>query len=587
MVVGHKSRGLRDATRETGPIWLTSIVVFSATLCLIFFVGNLGWDDGAITLAFARTLAHSGRIALTPVSETVEGFSTPLWFFLLAAMERMTHLDFSFFVRSSQIGAALCTALAVVVFYRLLDASLSSWFRTSAALLLGLSCPFLNEAVNGMEMALLALLIALVLLSIRDDRSVLLVVTVALATATRFEALFYFLAASALLWLFGARTERRIAVLAGMSSVFSFLILELWRILWFKLWIPNTIQAKRWPPYSNADFHQAWSLRVLGLIELPILFAIPLLWLGFHLFRSRSSHLLKQNNLRDSRGMYLFAGGYVAGVIFFSTLAGHNIGYLGRMQLSAFLPLLLIILHVARLILRPFQERAVVLVLLLWWASDLRALRMEPIQLSLRDRHLAQQGPQFLQSREPGNWAGTTPQNYATTGLAVDHLRRTLGLRTLVFATPDVGGSALCCEHLRIVDSALLTNQELAGKGYSKAAALFEREDPEVIETHSIWAKLNGFYAMPFFQKNYIPTTFLGNYFWLRKDVAQHLLSGQDAKYLSCADVYRQGFRYFEQHAPKDPLDDLEACQRLAGKVLMLPASGTNQIQPVTPLTAQ
>ena len=579
MVVGDQSRVLRDATRGAGPVWLAPVMVFGATLCLIFFVGNLGWDDGAITLAFARTLAHSGRIALTPVSETVEGFSTPLWFFLLAAMERVTDFDFSFFVRSSQVGAAFCTALAAAVFYRLLDVSLSRWFRTAAALLLGLSCPFLNEAVNGMEMALFALLTALVLLSIRENRSVLLVVTVALATATRFEAVFYFLAASAFLWLLGARTERRTALLTVISSMVSFLILEVWRILWFKLWIPNTIQAKRWPPYSNSNFHQAWSLRALGLIELPILFAIPLLWLGFHLFRSRSNRLLQQNDIHDSHGMYLFAGGYVAGVVFFSTLAGHNIGYLGRMQLSAFIPLLILMLHVARSILRPFPERVAVLVLLLWWATDLRALRMEPIQLSLRDRHLLRQGPRLLQSPEPANWDGTTPQNYATTGVAVDALRRMLGLKTLVFATPDVGGSALCCEHLRIVDSALLTNQELAGKGYSKAAALFEREDPEVIETHSIWAKLNGFYTMPFFQKNYLPATFLGNYLWLRKDIVRQLLSGQEAKYLPCTEVYREGFRYFEQYQPTDPLDDLEACTQLAGKVIMLSSSGTSYVQ--------
>ncbi len=577
MVVKDKSRVVRDQPYGAGNPWLAPLVVFGATLCLIFFVGNLGWDDGAITLAFARTLAHSGKIALTPVSETVEGFSTPLWFFLLAAMERVTNFDFTSFIRSSQIGAALCTALAMAVFYRLLDVRLSRWFRTVATLLLGLSCPFLNEAVNGMEMALFALLTALVLLSIRENRSVLLVVSVALATATRFEAVFYFLAASAFLWLVGARIRRNTAVLTVLSSMTSFVLLEVWRILWFRLWIPNTIQAKRWPPYSNSNFHQAWSLRALGLIELPILFAIPLLWLGFHLFRSRPSRLLKQSEMEDSNGMYLFAGGYVAGVVFFSTLAGHNIGYLGRMQLSAFIPLLVLLLHVARSILRPFPERGAVLVLLLWWATDLRALRMEPIQLSLRDRHLLREGPRLLQSREPANWDGTTPQNYATTGMAVDALRRTLGLKTLVFSTPDVGGSALCCEHLRIVDSALLTNQELAGKGYSKAAALFEREDPEVIETHSIWAKLNGFYTMPFFQKNYVPVTFLGNYFWLRRDIVQKLLSGQEAKSLSCTEVYHEGFRYFEQYDPKDPLDDLEACQKLTGKVILLSPQSTSR----------
>ena len=37
------------------------------------------WDDSAITLGFARTLALSGEIRPTLLSERVEGFSTPLW----------------------------------------------------------------------------------------------------------------------------------------------------------------------------------------------------------------------------------------------------------------------------------------------------------------------------------------------------------------------------------------------------------------------------------------------------------------------------------------------------------------------------
>ena len=575
----NKSQDLRDQARERGWDWLTPVLVFAVTLCLILFVRDLGWDDGAITLAFARTFAHSGRIALTPISETVEGFSTPLWFFLLAAIERVTHFGFSSFIRSSQMGAAICSALASAVFYRLLGDGFSRWFRAIAALLLGLCCPFLNEAVNGMEMALLALLTALVLLAIEEDRSVLLIVAVALATATRFEALFYFLFGSAFLWLWGARNGRRVAAQTILSSVVSFVVLEIWRVLWFKLWIPNTIQAKRWPPYSNSNLHQALSLRVLGLVELPVLFAIPLIWVVIYVLRGKSSGSLSVKG--DSKGMYLFAAGYVAGVILFSTVAGHNIGYLGRMQLSAFIPLLLILLHVAKSIVHPFRERTAALILLLWWATDLRALRMEPIQLSLRDRHLIQQEEparlvraSVLQSKEPENWDGTTPQNYGTTGMAADRLRQALGLRSLVFVTPDVGGTALCCEHLRIVDSALLTNQELAAKGYSEAGALIERENPEVIETHSIWAKLNGFYSMPFFTNNYVPATFVGNYFWLRKDIVRQLLAGREANYLPCADVYREGFRYFEQYEPGDPLDDLEACTTLAGKVLMLPPMG-------------
>jgi hypothetical protein len=50
----------------------------------LYLVGALlwlhsGWDDGAITLAYARTYFHTGSFSLTPVSTAVEGTSSLLW----------------------------------------------------------------------------------------------------------------------------------------------------------------------------------------------------------------------------------------------------------------------------------------------------------------------------------------------------------------------------------------------------------------------------------------------------------------------------------------------------------------------------
>ena len=63
---------------------------FAALIAVSLLIGDNGWDDGAITLAFAKTFAHHGLVALTPHSETVEGFSSVSWFLLnaLAALPR-------------------------------------------------------------------------------------------------------------------------------------------------------------------------------------------------------------------------------------------------------------------------------------------------------------------------------------------------------------------------------------------------------------------------------------------------------------------------------------------------------------------
>jgi hypothetical protein len=57
-------------------LWIALAVQAVMILCIVQLVGIRAWDDGAITLAYSRTFAETGRIALTSVSETVEGYSS-------------------------------------------------------------------------------------------------------------------------------------------------------------------------------------------------------------------------------------------------------------------------------------------------------------------------------------------------------------------------------------------------------------------------------------------------------------------------------------------------------------------------------
>ncbi|NNL35038.1 MAG: hypothetical protein HKP35_04400, partial [Silicimonas sp.] len=68
---------------------------FSAALCALviaallatgYLIGPRGWDDGAITVSFARTFALTGEFALTTISERVEGFSSLLYMALLSLL---------------------------------------------------------------------------------------------------------------------------------------------------------------------------------------------------------------------------------------------------------------------------------------------------------------------------------------------------------------------------------------------------------------------------------------------------------------------------------------------------------------------
>ncbi len=93
------------------------LTVLAVNLLQVHFVRDFGWDDGSITVAYARTYAETGRTALTPVSEQVEGFSSPAWFWLLAACYKLAHPGFLGMLQVSQVLASVCSALSCGVFY--------------------------------------------------------------------------------------------------------------------------------------------------------------------------------------------------------------------------------------------------------------------------------------------------------------------------------------------------------------------------------------------------------------------------------------------------------------------------------------
>ncbi len=99
-------------------------VVFAATFLLhvvvVSVVRDRGWDDGAITMAFADTFAHTGRISITPSSEVVEGFSSPFWLLLLSGVYRPLPLGFDGMILAAQLLAALCAALGATLLWSLL-----------------------------------------------------------------------------------------------------------------------------------------------------------------------------------------------------------------------------------------------------------------------------------------------------------------------------------------------------------------------------------------------------------------------------------------------------------------------------------
>src|SRR5271170_3679353 len=71
--------------------YLLALLPIAVQLFLAVYRLKHCWDDGAITAAFSRTWAQSARIALTPGSPVVEGFSSVCWFLLLSVPYFIVH----------------------------------------------------------------------------------------------------------------------------------------------------------------------------------------------------------------------------------------------------------------------------------------------------------------------------------------------------------------------------------------------------------------------------------------------------------------------------------------------------------------
>jgi hypothetical protein len=237
-------------------------------------VGAHGWDDGAITLAFARTFADTGHIALTPVSVTVEGSSSPFWFALLAATHAVLSPGFYGFITASQLWSGVFTTVTALLAYALLVPRLgrgAAWLSCAAIFV---SAPFLNETMNGMEMSALAAVAVLLALLVdqRRDRFRWAVFAVAfVGPVVRFEAAGYLLAAAAGMILFSRYARTAAAIAAGAVS--SVVFLSAGRLIVFGGWLPNTIRAKRWAPYSSQSLMGKLHSTLSVAVETVLLFA--------------------------------------------------------------------------------------------------------------------------------------------------------------------------------------------------------------------------------------------------------------------------------------------------------------------------
>ncbi len=507
---------------KEGSIGLLCVIAYAAlSLTAIALVGPYGWDDGAVTVAYAHTLGRHGVFALTPASVSAEGTSSLLFTAMLAIGQWLFHPGFIEAIRAAQILSFVALSATLVLVWRALRPSLpSSTHRLVVVCLLGLLPTCQAEIVNGMEMTVFALLLFAFVLSWRAQ-STLAYALLPLLMLVRFEPVFYL--GFALGWMVVlCPHERPRAIRMCIWLMLCFLLLTAWRYWTFGALLPNTILAKLQAPYSK----EGWDGILEKLRGLKDFFLVnAALLAGFYLSRKGN----EERRLDPMPVLLIVAFGA------FALISGRNWGYTGRMFMAVLPIIVLSLAERFANMRRPRVFRGLLLCLVGTILFNVAMLR-ENVDTVILGAAMRGSLPASLSAtagtirqrvwhESPGDWRGITPLNFAMTGTSVDTLREYLGQPTLKFMTPDVGGAALCCERLNILDTGLLTNPSLARRGYAGFADYLSEERPEVIETHGVWTRDSGIHSVAEFQTHYRPAIYDGTLFWLRHDVLKRLLA--------------------------------------------------------------
>lgn len=486
-------------------------VVFAATFLLhvvvVSVVRDRGWDDGAITMAFADTFAHTGRISITPSSEVVEGFSSPFWLLVLAGVYRTLPLGFDGMILAAQLLAALCAALGATLLWSLLRP-----FLPRTAILLSIAvfayAPFLLETANGMEMtALSAVTLAILRLVARPQpRTWPILSLAALAPWIRLEAGGYVLAAAVAMIVLSRDRRRAGALIVG--AVTSLLALTVARLVIFDSVVPNTILAKRWPVYGSETPVQHFVIPALDFayaLAPGVLLAVAAVGLRVPAFR------LARIRNRALHRVVAYIAGYLVAVGIFNIAIGYNWGYHGRMEQSVIALAVVLAVYLAPAAARPLDS--------------LRRLAPVLLAMSVLTVFGVFVGEEKMTRSWPvGRADDTTPASIAQTARALDEIRDRLGLATMSVLLPDIGGSALCCRQLQILDLGMLASSQLAREGYDAAGRYVEATRPDAI-VDPAWGAGSTIYDTEYFRDHYVPVAFGDEWIYLQQKHFAHLRS--------------------------------------------------------------
>lgn len=508
--------------RSSGSSAFVAVLAIHVSIALA--VGAESWDDGYITLSFSRTFVETGHIALTPFSEQVEGATSPLWFLMMSGVYALGFTGFYAFHLASQLVAALCSAAAAVLFFRLIrpSAPRAAWWITLLVFLLG---PIRSETGNGMEMALLSLLVLGIVTLLRTDDGRYWPATAMLAAVVpwiRLEATGYVGAGVIAVWLLSSPRDRRPLFAMLAASVVSVAVLTAVRhVVFGTVLLTNTMIAKQLPPYSPPFPSPAWwGQQVQGLVLEPLVTVLPafvvfliLLKMTGQRFRYKTVRLRSLAAERRIPVTTAFSLAYGLAFCVFTAVVGANIfTQPGRMGMSALIVLVVAAVNsapVSEADYRPLRAGSKLAIAGLFVVPSLGLFSYDTMGMGIRVAQAFTDSP---------NARVLAFSGFRANGEAMEDVRRLLDVPTLTVLLTDVGQPGLCCEKLEILDLGLLTNSELTKTGWAGFPAYLRSKRPDLIQLHASFTQESGITRDEYFTDNYVPVFVDISLFYLRKD---------------------------------------------------------------------
>lgn len=513
-------------TRRAARSWQLFGSVFAIHALIALAVGEVAWDDGYITLAFARTFAETGHIGLTPFSETVEGATSPLWFLLMAAVYKLGITSFYGFHLASQLLAAACAAGAAVLLYRLIlpFAPAAAWWISFLALLMG---QFRTETANGMEMTLLCVVVLGIVCLLRDRADQSLWGLAALAAAVpfiRLEAAGYTIAGA--LGVIVLSRQVRVGAALIASSLAAIAALTYVRYMVFgTVGLTNTMIAKQLSPYSPPFGTQAWNLQLLVSIVIePVLTLLPAVIVAYVLARmsgvtarSRFREVVRQATARRLPARMGFGIAYGLSYFAFIVVVGSNyFAPAGRMGASAALVLIVVAVMAVPATegVRRLPSRGYAAVVALFLVPFTGVIAQDTMWIYI------------ARINQDDKLAFNSTTAYRKNGEAMERVRDMLQQPSIKVLLADVGAPSLCCDRVEVLDLGLLANTELSDIGWEEFPDYLRRQSPDLIQTHGVWSQESGIYDIPQFRDGYTPVVVDDSLFYLRNDLFDKVKGG-------------------------------------------------------------